>query len=226
MKKDAARLEANIREISGRLQRAAAVAKREVKLVAVTKNVSLDVIKSAVSLGLTCLGENRVQEATPKVLALPGVEWHFIGRLQTNKVKDVVGRFSLIHSLDRWRLALALQEAAEKLDITVSVLVQVSLAGEEQKSGLEPAELEDFLAEAVRLSHLRVEGLMTMPPYSPYPEDSRPYFKELSRLFAACRVSGARMSYLSMGMSADFEVAVSEGSNLVRIGSALFAGVN
>ncbi len=224
MTENTARLAANIREIKNRLQRAAAG--REVKLVAVTKNVALETVRSALDLGLTCLGENRVQEALPKVAALPLAEWHFIGRLQTNKVKDVVGRFSLIHSLDRWRLALALQEQAARLDIPVRVLVQVNVAGEEQKGGLDPAELQDFLAEAARLSHLRVEGLMTMPPYSPDPENSRPYFRELNRLFYACRVPGTTMRYLSMGMSGDFEVAVAEGSNLVRIGSALFAGVN
>lgn len=225
MRENLARLAANIGEINGRLRRAAALAGREVKLVAVTKNVSPEIVRAAMALGLTCLGENRVQEALPKLAALPEAEWHFIGRLQTNKVKEVVGRFSLIHSLDRWRLALALQEQAEKLDLPVSVLIQVNVAGEEQKGGLSPAELDDFLAEAVRLSHLRIEGLMTMPPYSPVPEDSRPYFRELNRLFLSCRVSGVRMRYLSMGMSGDFETAVEEGSNLVRIGSALFEGV-
>jgi PLP dependent protein len=195
----------------------------EVKLVAVTKTVPLSIISEALSLGLHAFGENRVQEALEKTTILPQAEWHFIGRLQTNKAKDVVGRFSLVHSLDRWKLALALQEAAAKRDIAVNVLVQVSIAGEEQKGGLPPSELLDFLHAVSGLSHLRVQGLMTMPPFTDDPEEMRPYFSRMYRLFSSCAVPGISMKYLSMGMSADFEVAVEEGSNLVRVGSAIFS---
>jgi PLP dependent protein len=213
----------NIAVVRKRLQEASLRAGgREVKLVAVTKTVPAAIISKALSLGLHAFGENRVQEALEKTAVLPQAEWHFIGRLQTNKAKDVVGSFSLVHSLDRWKLAIALQEAAAKKDIAVNVLVQVSIAGEEQKGGLPPSELHDFLHAVSGLSHLSVQGLMTMPPYTDDPEEMRPYFSKMYRLFSSCAVPGVSMKYLSMGMSGDFEVAVEEGSNLVRVGSAIF----
>jgi pyridoxal phosphate enzyme (YggS family) len=194
---------------------------QDVNLVAVTKTVPTDMIREAFALGHRTFGENRVQEALQKADALPQADWHFIGRLQTNKVKDVVGRFSLIHSLDRWKLARALQDEAEAQGVTVRVLVQVNVAGEKQKGGIEPVQLPDFLNEASSLSCLSVVGLMAIPPYCEDPEDARPYFREMRRLFDCSRITQG-MEILSMGMSGDFEVAVEEGSNLVRVGSALF----
>ncbi len=223
MSNDRTLLAENIAHVQKRLQAASLRAGgRVVNLVAVTKTVSTPVISEAISLGLNSFGENRVQEAVSKTEVLPQAEWHFIGRLQTNKAREMVGRFYLVHSLDRWKLALALQEAAEKKGEPVNVLVQVNVAGEEQKGGLSPVELHDFLQEVCSLSHLRVRGLMTMPPFTEDPEEVRPYFKEMYRLFCACSVPGADMKYLSMGMSGDYEVAVEEGSNMVRIGSAIF----
>jgi PLP dependent protein len=193
-----------------------------VKLLAVTKTVAPETIAKAVELGLNCFGENRVQEALPKVKAFPAAEWHFIGRLQTNKVRDVVGNFALVQSLDRWGLAEALQQQAEQSGTVVPVLVQVNVGGEEQKGGVPPGDLTEFLHSVSRLSHIRVEGLMAIPPYSEDPEETRPCFREMYRLYQSCRVPGVQMNWLSMGMSLDYEVAVEEGANLIRVGSALF----
>lgn len=191
-------------------------------LVAVTKTVPAATIAEAIQLGLTAFGENRVQEASAKIALFPTVQWHFIGRLQTNKVNEVVGRVQLIHSLDRWRLAEALQRQAQAQNFRVRVLIQVNLGGEAQKGGVSPAELRDFLAEVAKLPQLQVEGLMTIPPATAEPEEARPYFKEMFRLFNNCRIPGIEMKILSMGMSNDFEVAIEEGANLVRVGSLLF----
>jgi len=216
-------LAARLAEFRIRLSRATQRSGRgNVGMVAVTKTVPTAIIAEAIALGLTVFGENRVQEAWPKIEALPTVEWHFIGRLQTNKVKDVVGRFQLIHSLDRWRLAEALQREAQAQNLRVSVLIQVNLGGEEQKGGISPAELQDFLSATVDLPQLQVEGLMAIPPYMADPEEVRPYFREMFRLFSSCRIAGREMKILSMGMSHDFEVAIEEGANLIRVGSLLF----
>jgi len=216
-------LAARLDEIRMRMVRAAQRSGRgDVGLVAVTKMVPLALIAEAVELGLTVFGENRVQEASAKIEIFPTVEWHFIGRLQTNKVKDVVGRFELIHSLDRWRLAEALQREAQAQNLQVRVLIQVNLGGEEQKGGVSPAELHDFLSAAANLPQLQVEGLMAIPPYMADLEEVRPYFREMFRLFSSCRIAGREMKILSMGMSHDFEVAIEEGANLIRVGSLLF----
>lgn len=216
---------ANISRVRQRLSEAAKKSGRseqDIKLVAVTKTVPIELIEAAWRAGLTVFGENRVQEALPKIDALPEVCWHFIGRLQTNKAREVVGRFDLVQSLDRWKLAEVLQKRAEKINVLQEVLVQVNLAGEEQKGGISPLELEDFLEAVRELPNLRVKGLMTVPPYSANPEEVRPYFRRLAALFKSVAIPGVEMKYLSMGMSGDFEVAVEEGANMVRIGSAIF----
>lgn len=205
-----------------RVERAARRTGRDVQLLAVTKTVSADNIREAFTQGLTQFGESRVQEALPKMEELPQAQWHFIGQLQTNKVKDVVGRFALIHSVDRWRLAEALQNAAQHLDLRVRILIQVNVGGEAQKGGILPGELTDFLTDVSRLRNLQVEGLMAIPPYTENPEDARPYFQKMNTLFTECKAPGTGMKILSMGMSNDFEVAIEEGANLVRVGSALF----
>lgn len=150
-------LAARLDDIRMRMARAALRSGRDdVGMVAVTKSVPTAIIAEAIGLGLSIFGENRVREARLKIEALPTVEWHFIGRLQTNKVKDVVGRFKLIHSLDRWRLAEALQQEAQAKNLQVSVLIQVNLGGESQKGGVSPTELADFLAATTDLPRLRV----------------------------------------------------------------------
>ena len=220
-------LSARLEEIQKQLRLVAHKSgKGDVQLVAVTKTVPLPVIAEAISLGLSSFGENRVQEALPKVAAYPQADWHYIGRLQTNKVKEVVGRFQLIQSLDRWKLAQALQDEAEAQGIVVRVLVQVNIGEEEQKGGIAPGELADFLAEVAGLKHLQVEGLMTVPPFTDDPEEVRPYFKRMFQLFCNFTIPGVQMKTLSMGMSGDFTVAVEEGATLVRVGGALFGERN
>lgn len=212
-----------IAKVQQRLQQAARRSKNKpVQLLAVTKKVPSECIAQAFSLGLKTFGESRVQEALPKLAHLPQAEWHYIGRLQTNKVKDVVGNFTLIHSLDRWSLAEALQREAAKREQRVRTLVQVNIGGEAQKGGLEPYEVAEFIHELSTFSHLQVEGLMAVPPYSENPEAARPYFRSMYQLFTKLQIPGVHMKTLSMGMSNDFEIAVAEGANLVRIGSLLF----
>lgn len=197
----------------------------EIKLVAVTKTVPIETIKKVLSYGVTALGENRVQEFLKKYSQLPpGTEWHFIGRLQTNKVKKITGKVALIHSLDRWSLAETISNAACNSNTVTRVLVQVNLTGEDTKAGLPPKEVPEFVAEAVRLPGLEVRGLMTIAPLCSNPEESRPVFKQLREMARRLKeeIPGVRMDYLSMGMTGDFEVAVEEGANIIRIGTAIF----
>jgi pyridoxal phosphate enzyme (YggS family) len=153
----------------------------------------------------------------------PGVEWHFIGRLQTNKVKKIIDKVSLIHSLDRWSLALEISRAACEKGLTARVLVQVNASGEKTKSGLHLQEVEEFVTEASRLPGLEICGLMTIAPWTENPEDVRPVFRQVRDLSLRLQHNlKARMDCLSMGMSGDYEVALEEGANVLRIGTAIF----
>lgn len=212
-------------------ERIALVARRagrnpdEIKLVAVTKTVPVEKIREALSCGANRLGENRVQELLSKYPQLPPeVEWHFIGHLQTNKVNKIIGKASLIHSLDRWELAEELHREAIETGQVVKVLAQVNVAGEKSKYGLAPSETVDFITATKGLAGLSVEGLMTIAPWSANPEEVRPVFRQLKEIAREVedRVISARMCYLSMGMSGDWEVAVEEGANILRIGTAVF----
>lgn len=194
-----------------------------VKLLAVTKTVPLERVRAAFDGGHRAFGENYAQEALPKVAALPGAEWHFIGKLQGNKAKDVAGRFALLHSMDRESLARELDRRCALLGASMSVLLEVNLAGEATKGGV-TRENAPVLAEfiATRCPALRVEGLMAFPPPG---EDSRPYYRDLAALARAIdarRFPGVAMRELSMGVSDDFETAVEEGATLVRLGTVLF----
>lgn len=207
-------------QVSARIAAACARAgrdPREVTLVAVTKGRSLEEIARAVlAHGHTVLGESRIQEWRDKAAALSGVEWHFIGNLQRNKVK-YCRPFTLIHSLNSQRLADELSRYALRHGHTFRVLLEVNVAGEASKQGAPLAQALE-LAEYVReLPGVALEGLMTMAPYSDTPEDSRPIFQKLRELR-----DRLGLVHLSMGMSGDFEVAIEEGATLVRIGSALF----
>jgi PLP dependent protein len=196
---------------------------REIRLVAVTKTVGIDQVRQALALGITDFGENRVQDAAPKIEALPQARWHFIGHLQSNKVKDVLPRYSMIHSLDRPTLAATIQAAAEKLNLTVEALVQVNVSGEESKYGLNPLDLPSFLDYLRGLKRIRICGLMTMAPYVDDAEEVRPVFRELRELRDRCAKPEMMLKELSMGMTNDYPIAVEEGATLVRVGSALFA---
>lgn len=220
----------NIQDITQRIANAARQSGRnagEIILVAVSKTVGWEEVGQAVQCGITDFGENRSRELVLKQAHYPGVRWHMIGQLQTNKVKEVVGRTALIHSLDRWSLAEALEREAARQSVTIDTLLEVNVAGEEQKAGLYVAEVRPFLEAASRLPNLRIKGLMTIAPMSSEPEDSRPIFRTLHNLFKSCQQNppggNVQMRYLSMGMSQDFEVAVEEGANIVRVGTAIFA---
>jgi PLP dependent protein len=191
----------------------------EVKLVAVTKGQSPEVIRRVLlERGQHLLGENRVQEWRKKTGLLPEAEWHFVGNLQTNKVKYCTG-FTLIHSVNSSRLADALEAFGAKKDHVFDVLLEVNVAGEANKQGAALAEAEAAAHHIRTLAHVRLHGLMTMAPYSQDPESSREIFRALRTLR-----DKLGLSELSMGMSMDFEVAVEEGATLVRVGSALFEG--
>jgi len=220
---------ANLQLIRERLAAAARRAGREpdsVRLVAVSKTVDLERLREAVAAGQREFGENYLQEAKGKIAALgEGLVWHFIGHLQRNKAKAAVELFHLIHSVDRLPLAEALDAAAARLGKVQDILLQVNLAGEETKSGVAPEALPALWEEVSRLPHLRVRGLMTMPPWLPDPEAVRPYFRSLRELRDRLRATyppAAGLTELSMGMTGDFEAAVEEGATLVRIGTAIF----
>lgn len=220
---------ANYRLVKERIGRAKENSGRqgeEITLVAVTKAVTPGVIREAVALGINNFGENRVQEVLPKIEELPGdITWHFIGHLQGNKVKFVLPRFALIHSLDRLSLAKEINRQAEKLGKVVEVLVQVDIAGEETKYGLAPGETGTFIETVAReYPFIKVKGLMTMAPFEDDPEEVRPVFRELKKMSAGLQVPGVELKELSMGMTNDYEVAVEEGATIVRIGTALFKG--
>ena len=219
-------LEQNLQVIKDRLARAAAkrgISPEEITLVAVSKTVSVEQVQKAYNLGITHFGENRVQDALPKIAALP-VEpcWHFIGHLQTNKIKQALDNFKLIQSLDRLKLARALQQEGEKRGCMIDVLLQVNIGAEESKYGFQPEEVDAALTTVSAYPNLKVQGLMALAPYYDNPEEVRPYFRRLYRAFKEVNTPGVEMKILSMGMTNDFEVAVEEGSNMVRIGTALF----
>jgi len=196
-----------------------------VKVVAVTKNHEAAEVREALSAGAGALGENRVQEAMAKAALLPPAEWHLIGHLQTNKVRQAVPLFTLIHSLDSERLALEVERVAAKAGKRQDVLIQVNVAGEDTKSGVAPDGVMDLARLASGLAHVRLCGLMTMAPFYEDAEQARPVFRELYGIFAALKAAAlpnTAIEWLSMGMTNDYSVAVEEGANLVRVGTAIF----
>lgn len=196
----------------------------DVTIVAVTKTVGVHEIRQAISAGITDFGENRVQEFLGKYGLFPGVRWHFIGTLQTNKVKDVVGRAHLIHSVDSVHLLAEIEKRAAAAEVVQDVLVQVNVSGEATKHGFEPREVREALIEASRLPHVRVRGLMTMAPLA-RAEEVRWVFRELRELRDSLRdmpLNGVELDELSMGMSNDYRVAVEEGATIIRVGRAIF----
>ncbi|MDT8318544.1 MAG: YggS family pyridoxal phosphate-dependent enzyme [bacterium] len=206
----------------------------DVRLVAVSKTYPADAVIEAMETGQRLFGENRVQEARDKApLVSDEAEWHLIGSLQKNKAKYIPGLFSMVHSVDSFELAEALSLAmAKAMDSgkrlaspVLDILIQVNLAGEEQKGGVKELEVLGLVNKASTLPHIRIKGLMIIPPYAENPEESRGYYKALRALresIAAQNIPDVDMSELSMGMSGDYEVAVEEGATLVRVGSAIF----
>ncbi len=224
-------LRARLDAIRSSIARAALASGRQpadVTLVAATKTQSSDRIREAIAAGVTVCGENRVQELTSHLAdyAYDGEELHFIGNLQTNKVKQVVGRVDLIESVDSLRLLQAISHHAETLGIVQDVLLEVNIAGEASKGGLAPAEVLPLAEMARGLPHVRLRGLMCIPPPSQNEGDNRPFFAATRQLLIDIKQkmgdNGLNMDHLSMGMSSDYEDAILEGATLVRIGTALF----
>lgn len=219
----------NLKLIRQRIDDAARRAGRDpasVRLVAVSKTKPVSAIVEARDSGQLLFGENYVQELVAKVAELPdGVSWHFIGGLQSNKVRQIAGLVDLIHSVDRISLAREIDRQWGALGRCCDVLIQVNISREATKGGTSSQDLLDLVTEAAGLAHLRIRGLMTMPPFFDDPEAARPYFRRLRELAGeveAAGIAGVEMAELSMGMSGDFEAAIAEGATLVRVGSALF----
>ena len=204
-----------------RIARAAERAGRrpdDVLLIAVSKTVDADRIREAIDAGVSALGENRVQEAKAKVATLGRpVPWHLIGHLQTNKVKDALELFDVIHSVDRHDVAREIERRAAGAGRPVDVLLEVNVANEPSKSGVAPDDVASALDAIAAMAHVKVRGLMAIPPVVERAEDSRPAFKTLAAL-----AQRHALGELSMGMSGDFEVAVEEGATMVRVGTAIF----
>jgi hypothetical protein len=225
-----AALAGRLRQLRARIAAAALRAGRDPagpRLVAVTKSATSDQLAAAYAAGLREFGENRVQDALPKLEALPAdVVWHLVGHLQSNKVNKVVGRFDLIHSLDSWELAERLAAKSREREGVSAVLVQVNCSGEASKSGLPLEAAADFVFSLQALDGLLVCGLMTMAPLAGGAKAARESFRRLAALQARLRARDLPrlpLGELSMGMSGDFEIAVEEGATLLRIGRALFA---
>ena len=200
----------------------------DVKLIAVTKTVSIEQIREAIDAGLRTFGENRVQEAQKKVscdslrVANGRIKWHRIGHLQKNKAKYAVQLFDLIHSVDSEELAREINRNAEKVGKVQDVLVEVKLSHEETKHGVSRRGLPGLLRTIKDLNHLNLRGLMTVPPFFDDPKEARPYFRELRELRDRAAAEGFDLPELSMGMSGDFETAIEEGATMVRVGTAIF----
>jgi len=219
----------NLEIINEKIKKAALKTNRnpeEIKLVAVTKTATIEQIKEAISVGVKIIGENKVQEAKEKYQILStDIEWHLVGHLQTNKVKYAIEIFDLIHSVDSIKLAKEIDKRSLQFGMITNVLVEVNVSGEETKYGIKPEEVEPFLEEISEFSRIKVRGLMTIAPIVEDKEEVRPYFRKLRKLFEKIKIENMkniRMDYLSMGMTEDFETAIEEGANMVRIGRGIF----
>jgi pyridoxal phosphate enzyme (YggS family) len=240
-------LAARLEDVRGRIIAAARRAQRDpssVTLVAVSKTFGADMLLEAIAAGITDLGENRAQELKEKVAVIGdrahgmpparaelgvlsaeggiGIRWHFVGHLQTNKVRHVVGSVVLVHSIDRLGIAEAVARRARSLGITQDALIEVNLASEPSKHGAAPEEAVALAEEVDAIDGIRVRGLMAMPPAAPDPDAVRPYFRRLADLRARLLQRVGDAGELSMGMSGDFEAAIEEGATIVRVGEAIF----
>lgn len=230
MKTAGSLIEKNLLEVRERIANAAQRAGRtpeSVRLIAVSKTKPLEMIREAYSAGQRSFGENYVQEAVEKVAAFPEADWHFIGSLQTNKAKQVIGRFSLIHSMDRKKLCDELEKAAAQANVVQDVLLQVHIGEEETKHGVGLIEAPDLIAHVSTLSHLRLRGIMSLPPLTDDETLARGYFASLREGFQTWKKQlpadqAVLFTELSMGTSSDFEWAILEGATYVRVGTSIF----
>ncbi|NLK96971.1 MAG: YggS family pyridoxal phosphate-dependent enzyme [Epulopiscium sp.] len=223
----------NIEEIKKRISIAAEKSGRtekDITLIAVTKTIDIPRIKEALSCNICHIGENKVQEIMKKYDAIDSnIHWHLIGHLQTNKVKYIIDKVDLIHSVDSERLAYKINEIAEKHNKIMDILLQVNIAKEETKFGLMAEEVEPLIDKIKSLKNIRVKGLMTIVPYETNPENNRIHFRNIKQLsvdIAKRNIDNISMEVLSMGMTNDYEIAIEEGSNMVRIGTGIFGQRN
>lgn len=225
---------ANVETVREKIARAAQKAGRrpeEITLMAVTKTMPAEAIAAAFDCGITLFGENRVQELVDKLpqLDMTGRSAHIIGHLQTNKVKTIIDKADMIQSLDSLRLAQEIDRQAETAGKIMDVLVELNIGEEPSKSGVLQQELNGFLGDLSAFSHIRVRGLMAIPPFCPDKEKTRPYFAQIQKLFidiSQKKSDNKLMNILSMGMSSDFEVAIEEGSTMIRVGTSIFGKRN
>lgn len=222
----------NLEAIKKKIEAAAIKSGRipeDIKLLAVSKTIAPEIIQQAIDLGLTELGENKVQEIMSKYDLLPQAQWHLIGHLQTNKVKYIIDKVKLIHSVDSIKLAQEISKRAVQAGITMNVLVEINIGNEESKHGVPIDKAEALAVEISKLDNITVKGLMTVAPFVENPEENRKYFKQMKNLFvdiASKNYNNIFMEYLSMGMTNDYEIAIEEGANIVRIGTGLFGKRN
>lgn len=219
---------ANLKNVTQRIARCCERSGRpegSVKLVCVTKEADIEDVQTAVLAGVTDIGENRVQDALSKYKAIGDkVVWHLIGHLQTNKARDAVRIFSLIHSVDSIRIAEAIDKEASKIGKVQDILIQVNTSGEETKFGAKPGDAGDMIEEVSLYSNVTIKGLMTIAPEAKDADKIRPYFRKLKELLDDINDKrGTKYDALSMGMTNDFEIAIEEGSTIVRIGRAIFS---
>ncbi len=219
----------NLEQVEENIRKACARSGRDrgdVKLIAVSKTKPVEMLREAYDAGCRDFGENKVQELTAKYEQMPkDIRWHMIGHLQRNKVKYIVGKVYLIHSVDSLRLAEEISREAVRQNVTVSVLVEVNVAGEESKFGTTDAEAADLVAEIAKLPNILVKGLMTIAPYVDFSEENRLYFAKLKQIYVDIiqkNIDNVCMEELSMGMTGDYETAIEEGATYIRIGTGIF----
>jgi len=222
-------VEENIRNIRTRIEKAAEKTgrnKEDIKLVAVTKTVEVERIKEAINCGIEIIGENRVQEAESKFVHITEkVEKHLVGHLQTNKAKKAVELFDFIQSVDSQHIAQEISRKVSLMGKVMEVLVEINTSGEKSKFGIDPGQALSFVKSISNLEGIKIKGLMTIGLFSDNPEDTRPCFKKLKTIFDQMKresLPNVEMKHLSMGMTNDFEIAIQEGSNMVRIGTGIF----
>ena len=226
-------IEDNLKQIEENICAACQKAGRsreEVTLIAVSKTKPIEMLQDVYALGVRDFGENKVQEMCDKMEVMPAdMNWHMIGHLQTNKVKYIVGKTKLIHSVDSFKLAEEIQRQAVKKEVMVPILVEVNIAEEESKFGITKEAAMDLVRRIAMLDHLQIKGLMTIAPYVKDAEENRLYFKEIRQLSVDINnqnIDNVCMDILSMGMTGDYQVAIEEGATLVRVGTGLFGARN
>ena len=226
-------LKENLADVEAKIVKACENSGRQrddVTLIAVSKTKPVETLKEAYDLGVRVFGENKVQELTDKYEALPkDIQWHMIGHLQRNKVKYIIDKVALIHSVDSIRLAETIEKEAAKHNITANILIEVNVAKEESKFGLMPEELDELIDKIKDFNHIQVKVLMTIAPFVENPETNREIFRSLRKLsvdISNKNVDNVNVSILSMGMTNDYTVAVEEGATMVRVGTGIFGARN